>query len=83
MAATVTIRVTPETRDLLNRISAQRGMSTGELVEELATQAEDRSLLEAAAQHYRDLRSDPDAWAEYRSEVTAWDSTRGDGLSAE
>jgi hypothetical protein len=83
MAATVTIRVTPETRDLLNRISAQRGLSTGELVEELATQAEDRALLEATAQHYDDLRSDSEAWAEYRSEVSAWDGTSGDGLSSE
>ena len=83
MAATVTIRVTPQTRDLLNRISAQRGMSAGELVEELATQAEDLALLEAAQQHYESLMADPDAWAEYRIEVTAWDGTSGDGLSPE
>ncbi|HEY7729275.1 MAG TPA: hypothetical protein VH950_00060 [Gaiellaceae bacterium] len=81
MAATVTIRVTPETRDLLNRISARRGMSAGELVEELATQAEDLALLEAAEQHYDNLRSDPEGWAEYRSEIAAWDATSGDGLS--
>jgi hypothetical protein len=83
VAATVTIRVTPETRELLSRISAQRGMTTGELVEELATQAEDRELLEATARHYDDLRSDPAAWAEYRSEVTVWDGTSGDGLLSE
>jgi len=83
MAATVTIRVTPETRDLLNRISAQRGMSAGELVEELATQAEDLALLESAQQHYESLRNDPEAWAEYRCEVAAWDGTSGDGLSPE
>jgi len=79
----VTIRVTPETRDLLNRIAAQRGMSAGELVEELATKAEDFALLESAQQHYENLRKDPEGWAEYRLEVAAWDSTSGDGLSPE
>ena len=83
MAATVTIRVTPETRDLLNRLSAQRGVSAGELVEELANHAEDQRLLEAAARHYEELRDDPVAWAEYRGEVTAWDTTSGDGLTGE
>lgn len=83
MAATVTIRVTPETRDVLNRLSIARGMSAGELVEELATNAEDQTLLETAAQHYEDLRSDPEAWAEYRAEISAWDATSGDGLTGE
>ena len=40
VAATVTIRVTPETRERLNRISAARGISAGELVDELASDAE-------------------------------------------
>jgi Ribbon-helix-helix protein, copG family len=83
VAASVTIRVTPETRDLLNRLSAERGVSTGELVEELATHAEDRALLEATVQHYADLRSDPKTWSEYHAEISAWDVTNGDGLSGE
>ena len=82
MPATATIRVTPETRDRLNRISAQRGMSAGELVDELATHAEDHALLEAAARHYDDLRADPAAWESYRSEISLWDETAGDGISA-
>lgn len=83
MAATVTIRVTPETRDLLNRLGAERGISAGELVGELATHAEDAALLEAATRHYEELRNDPEAWAEYRTEIAAWDATSGDGLSGE
>ena len=81
MAATVTIRVTPETRDRLNRISAERGISAGELVDELASHAEDRALLEATESHYDQLRADPDAWELYRTEVVAWEGTVGDGLS--
>jgi hypothetical protein len=82
MAATSTIRVTPETRDRLNRISARRGISAGELVEELASEAEDRALLEATATHYELLRADPDAWASYHAEVVAWDATSGDAVSS-
>ena len=82
MAATATIRVTPETRDRLNRIGAERGMSAGDLVDELASQAEDRVLLEAMESHYDQLKIDPEAWELYRAEVAAWDGTAGDGLSA-
>jgi predicted DNA-binding protein len=82
MPATATIRVTPETRDRLNRLSSQRGISAGELVDELATHAEDQELLEATARHYDDLQADPEAWASYRDEVSLWDSATGDGISA-
>jgi hypothetical protein len=82
MAATVTIRVTPETRDRLNRISAARGISTGELVDELASEAEEGALLESMARHYAELRSDEEAWELHRAEVVAWDATVGDGTSA-
>lgn len=81
MAATATIRVTPETRDLLNRISAERGISAGELVDELAAHAEERALLEAMEAHYRELRSDAEAWQAHRAEVAAWDATAGDGVT--
>ena len=80
MAATATIRVTPETRDRLNRISAERGISTGELVEQLVAGAEERALLEAMERHYDELRDDRGSWEAYRAEVAAWDATSGDGL---
>jgi len=82
MAASVTIRVTPETRDRLNRISAARGISAGELVDELASEAEEGALLESLARHYAELRSDEEAWELHRAEVVAWDATVGDGTSA-
>lgn len=81
MAATATVRVTPETRDRLNRISAQRGISAGELVDELARKAEDRALLEAMESHYRELHTDPEACRLHRAEIDAWDPTAGDSLT--
>lgn len=80
MAADSTIRVTSETRDRLNRISTERGITAGELVDELVRQAEDHELLEATATHYDELSADPEAWAAYRAEIAAWDATAGDGL---
>jgi predicted DNA-binding protein len=81
MPASATIRVTPETRDRLNRISAERGVSAGQLVDELVAQAEEGALLEAMESHYDQLRADPDAWEADRAEVGAWDATAGDGLA--
>jgi hypothetical protein len=82
MAATVTIRVTPETRDRLNRLSAARGISTGELVDELANEAEESALLDSMARHYEELASDEEASELCRAEVAAWDATAGDGVSS-
>jgi hypothetical protein len=52
-----------------------------ELVDALASQAEDRALLDAMESHCDQLKVDPEAWELYRAEVTAWDTTTGDGLS--
>lgn len=66
----------------VDRISSRRGISAGELVDELVTHAEDHALLEATARHYDDLRADPEAWESYRAEVSLWDQVTGDGISA-
>lgn len=76
-----TIRATPETRDRLKRIAGARGMSAGELVDELATQAEDLALLNAMASRYGQLKSDAQAWEHCRAEISAWDATANDGFT--
>ncbi len=58
------------------------GSSLEPVVDELASRAEDQALLEAMESHYVELKLDPEAWELYRAEVTAWDTTAGDGLSA-
>jgi predicted DNA-binding protein len=80
MAATTTVRVTPETRERLARLSAARGLSTPDLIAELAKRAEDDALLERMNEHYAALRGDPDAWGEFVSEREAWEATLLDGL---
>jgi hypothetical protein len=80
MAATTTVRVTPETRERLARLSAAKGLSTPDLIAELAKRAEDDALLERMNEHYAALRRDPDAWGEFVSEREAWEATLLDGL---
>lgn len=68
-AATTTIRVSPETRDLLKRIGARRRASTGEVVAELVRAADDELLLADAEADFRRMADDDDAIAAYRSDI--------------
>jgi predicted DNA-binding protein len=83
MAATTTVRVTPETRERLARLSAARGLSTPDLIAELAKRAEDDALLDEMNEHYAALRREPEAWGEFGSERDAWEATLHDGLGRE
>jgi predicted DNA-binding protein len=83
VAATTTVRVTPETRERLARLSAARGLSTPDLIAELAKRAEDDALLDDMNEHYAALRRDPEAWQEFASERDAWAATLLDGLGRE
>jgi hypothetical protein len=68
---------------------------TLEMVRELADQAETTmtAIVEAAVREYRvarfwkeleagysALRANPEAWADYQQEISAWDCTLADGL---
>jgi predicted DNA-binding protein len=80
MAATTTVRVSPETRERLARLSAAKGLSTPDLIAELAKRAEEDALLDEMNEHYAALRRDPVAWQEFVSERAAWEATLLDGL---
>jgi predicted transcriptional regulator len=83
MAASTTVRVSPETRDRLARLGELRGLSTPALIEDLTLRAEEQELLDRANEHYADLRGDSEAWAEHVAEREAWEGTLGDGLREE
>lgn len=80
MAASTTVRVTPETRARLARLSRARGLSTPELIGKLALSAEEDALLEQMNDHYAKLRGDPEAWSEHMREREVWDAALLDGL---
>jgi predicted DNA-binding protein len=69
MAATTTIRVSGETRDVLKALSARRGSPAGEIVAELVHSADDDLLLADAESAFQRLAGDADMLAVYRSEA--------------
>lgn len=80
MAPTTTVRVHPETRDALARLSEQRGLNTADLLADMVKRQEEDELLEQMnASYARQLGDEPSA-AEERLERERWDATLADGL---
>jgi hypothetical protein len=80
MAASTTIRVRPEIRERLKRLSRSRGLSTPDFLESLVRRAEDDQLLAEHDAALARIMGDPAQAASYRSELGAWDATLQDGL---
>jgi len=80
MASTTTIRVRPDTRATIARLSERRGLSTADLLEELVTRAEEDELLGAMNDDFRHLRTDETAWQRLQGERSSWEQTLLDGL---
>jgi len=81
MAATTTVRVHPETRAAIARLSERRGVSAADYLGELVARAEEDELLAAMNDDFRDLKADPAAWAALEAERASWDRTLLDGLA--
>ena len=80
MASTTTIRVRPDTRATIARLSERRGLSTADLLEEFVTRAEEDELLAAMNDDFRDLRTYGTAWQRLQGERSSWEQTLLDGL---
>lgn len=80
MAATTTVRVHPETRLALARLSAQRGLTTADLLAELVERREQDELLEQMNASYERRLADPAAQEGERAERELWETTLPDGL---
>lgn len=80
MAATTTVRVRPETRAAIARLSELRGVAAAELLGELVARAEEDELLAAMNDDFRALRSDRSRWAQIEAERSSWEQTLLDGL---
>lgn len=80
MAATATVRIRPETRDRLRRLSQERGLSAPDLLEALIRDAEDEQILTEHEAAMERLMADPQQAVSYRAEVEDWDGTLLDGL---
>jgi methylmalonyl-CoA mutase cobalamin-binding subunit len=79
MAQTTTVRVHQHTRQAIAELSAQRGTTAADLLEELVARERDNALLDAMNAHFADLTDEERrALAEERE---AWEGTLLDGLT--
>jgi len=77
------IRVSEQTHESLKRLAKEQHTSITALVES-ATELLDRKAFFQAMNHgLADLKRDPKAWAEYKSEVASLDGALQDGLADE
>ncbi|MEI6363878.1 MAG: toxin-antitoxin system protein [Actinomycetes bacterium] len=77
MTAT-TIKVSSETRDKINALAAQEGLTAGSVIEKVLEAYLWRQRVDEAK---RQMRSAPkEVWDEYMAEVAEWDASLSDGL---
>jgi len=83
MASTTTVRVRPDTREAIARLSEQRGLAAADLLGELVARAEEDELLAAMNDDFRHLQAGPSRWSRLETERLAWEQTLLDGLDDE
>ncbi len=81
MAATTTVRVRPETREAIARLSERRGIPASDYLFELVARAEEDELLEAMNVDFRALKADRTGWRRLETERSSWEDTLLDGLA--
>lgn len=78
--SSTTIRVSTRTRDLLQSLAQQAGVSMQLVLESALEQYRRQRLLDATNAAYAALHADPVATAEEEDEWRRWDQTIADGL---
>jgi hypothetical protein len=77
---TTTIRISMQTRNLLQELARSSGVSMQAVLEQAIEQYQRQQLLAETNAAYALLRSDPEVWAEIEHERNEWDQTLADGL---
>ncbi len=80
MSSTTTIRVTSQTRDLLQELAQRSGVSMQSILESALERYRRQQLLEATNPAKAAFHLDATAWSEVKQEQQAWDQTLADGL---
>lgn len=76
---TTTIKVDSTVRDRLASAARDRGITMAALLRDIVSELEAQqqwAVIEASYEHLK--REDPDGWAEYVAELTAWDAVTSD-----
>lgn len=74
MPSSTTLRVRTDTRDRLNALAREVGVSTTELLDRLVAREEAARLLTRMNEDFARLRGDEAAWADFQAETEAWDA---------
>jgi hypothetical protein len=72
------LRVTPDTRDRLNRLAREDQVSAPELIDRLVQREEQARLLAAMNADFARLRGDDSAWVDFKAETAMWDAASAD-----
>ncbi len=81
MAATTTVRVRPDTREAIARLSERRGVATADLLGELVAAAEEDELLAGMNEDFDRVKAHESDWDRLVEERSAWEQTLLDGLT--
>ena len=77
---TTTVRIRPETREVLRDLQARTGEGTQELLARAVDQFRRSLILAETNVAYGVLRADPEEWADVEAERAEWDVTLSDAL---
>lgn len=80
MAASLLIRVSNETRDKLAKIAEYQHSSIGDVVAVATDKLERELFWKQVHEAYARLKADPDAWADFQTELKEWESQSWDGI---
>ena len=78
--ASVTIRISEESHQVLRELSEQEGASMQRLLDEAVEQLRRLKFLYRANAAFAALKSDPKAWKEELEERKLWEQTLSDGV---
>ena len=79
---TATVRVTAETRDLIQELARESNQSMQSLIARAVEQYRRQLVLQRANDAYAALRAQPEGWAEELEERHIWESTLADNLDS-
>ncbi|MEM7128307.1 MAG: toxin-antitoxin system protein [Chloroflexota bacterium] len=78
--STTTIRVTRETRDILNEMAQRAGTTMQSIIDQALDLYRRQQMLSAINNAYAALSNDDEAWSDLEAERSEWDGTLSDGL---
>ena len=81
--ATTSIRIDRTIHERLKQVAEKQHASLGGVITELLDRYEQDEFRKAVAASYARLRSNPEAWSDYKRELEEWDAVLMDGLEDE